>query len=366
MEVDASALRENFAAVRASVGPRVGVVPMVKADAYGLGLAGALRTLEPLDPRGFGVATIAEGEAVRRAGCRRPVMVFSPAARHELAAAARAGLTVSVSHATVLAALAERAAEGEAPPFQLEVDTGMGRAGFDWREASVWGPLAREAHEAGAAWTGCYTHLHSADEDAESVREQSRRFGDALDGLPVPEGTFRRHLLNSAGAFRTPELALDLVRPGIFLYGGSVGEGLPEPAPVASVRGRVVHLKEARKGDTVGYGATHVARGPERWATVALGYGDGLPRSLGNRGSALVHGHRVPIVGRISMDVTVVDISSAPSVSLGEVVTFLGCDGDARITVDEVAEVAGTISYEILTGFTARVPRVWEDDGHGS
>lgn len=363
MEVDASALRENLAAVRASVGPGPGLVPMVKADAYGLGMEAAVRTLDPLGPWGWGVATVEEGQGVRGTGSDRPVVVFSPVGVHELRAAAAADLTVSVSHAVVLEAL--EALGGGAPAFHLEVDTGMGRAGFDWRDASTWGPLARRAHDAGARWAGCYSHLHSADEDGASVDVQRGRLDQALDGLPLPEGPVLRHLLNSPGAFRRPEHALDLVRPGIFLYGGRVGAGVPAPAPVASVRARVVHLRDARPGDTLGYGATHVARTPERWATVALGYGDGLPRALGNRGSALVHGHRVPIVGRISMDVTVVDISSVPSVSLGEVVTFLGCDGDARIPVDEVAELAGTISYEILTGFTARVPRVWEDGAHG-
>lgn len=363
MEVDASALRENLAAVRASVGPGPGLVPMVKADAYGTGVSGALDALEPLDPWGYGVATVEEGRGLREAGCRRPVVVFSPVGLAEFREAARASLTVTVSHRRVLEALAE--AGPEAPHFHLEVDTGMGRAGFDWRKATGWGPLARRAHEAGARWGGCFSHLHSADHDASSAREQGRRFEAALAALDLPDGPFHRHLLNSAGAFRVPELALDLVRPGIFLYGGRAGAGLPEPAAVASVRARVVHLKDAREGDTLGYGATHVARGPERWATVALGYGDGLPRILGNRGSALVRGRRVPIVGRISMDVAVVDISATPSVSLGEVVTFLGCDGDACITVDEVAELAGTISYEILTGFTARVPRVWAHEVRG-
>jgi alanine racemase len=360
MEVDASALRENVAAVREAVGPGPGLLPMVKADAYGTGLEEALGVLEPLAPWGYGVATLAEGEAVRRPGIRRPVVVFTPLGPWELQGAARAGLTVTVSHPDVLEALASAGAD--APDFHLEVDTGMGRAGFDWREPGAWAPLAARAHRAGARWTGCYTHLHSADEEAGSAREQARRFRTVLEAFAPPGPPFLRHVLNSPGSLRLPELALELVRPGIFLYGGRAGRGLPPPQPVASVRGRVVHLKDARPGDTLGYGATHVARTAERWATVSLGYGDGLPRVLGNRGSALVRGRRVRIVGRISMDVTVVDISAVPSVSLGEIVTFLGSDGEDRITVDEVAEWAGTISYEILTGFTPRLPRIWRED----
>ena len=165
---------------------------------------------------------------------------------------------------------------------------------------------------------------------------------------------------------RCPAYAGDAVRPGIFLYGGRVGRDLPAPEAVASVRARVVHVRSAAAGTTVGYGSTYRADGDERWATVSIGYGDGLPRSLGNCGSALVAGRRVPIIGRISMDVTVVDITGAPSVESGDVATFLGSDGDERITVDEVAELAGTISYEVLTGFTQRLPRVWMERGSGS
>jgi len=193
---------------------------------------------------------------------------------------------------------------------------------------------------------------------------ETRRFEAVLSSLAVPEGDFLVHALNSAGAMRCPEYARSAVRPGIFLYGGSVGDDLAAPEAVASVHACVVHVRPAETGATVGYGSTYRAEGRERWATLAIGYGDGWPRALGNRGHALVRGHRVPIVGRISMDVTVVDISglSAP-VRVGDVATLLGADGDERITVDEIATEAGTISYEILTGLTARLPRVWTDGG---
>ncbi|MCG6954594.1 MAG: alanine racemase, partial [Gemmatimonadetes bacterium] len=195
-----------------------------------------------------------------------------------------------------------------------------------------------------------------------SVDTQWRRFQEIVSRIQQPEVPLLVHALNSAGAMRCPKYAGDLVRPGIFLYGGAVGAGLPEPRAVAAVRARVIHVRSVRAGTTVGYGATYRSKGPERWATVAMGYGDGLPRNLGNRGFALVHGARVPIIGRISMDVTVVDITDVAGVSPGDVATFIGSDGGARITVDEVAGLAGTISYEILTGFTPRVPRIWIDD----
>ena len=127
----------------------------------------------------------------------------------------------------------------------------------------------------------------------------------------------------------------------------------------------VVHVRDVPEGTTCGYGATYTSRGPERWATLSIGYGDGLPRALGNRGHALLGGRRVPIVGRVSMDVTVVNIGAAGGVGVGDVATLIGRDGAEEITVDEVAALAGTISYEVLTGLTRRLPRIWSDD-HGS
>jgi len=212
-------------------------------------------------------------------------------------------------------------------------------------------------------WEGCFTHFHSADEVGEATENQWDRFHQAVACLPpMPPGAIL-HACNSPGALRRPDFAADAVRPGIFLYGGSVGEGLPRPEPVAALRARVTLLRDARKGDTLGYGATHAARGPERWATVGIGYGDGLPRLLGNRGHALVKGRRVPIIGRISMDATVLDVSGVDGLEVGTVATFFGRDEGGEIAVDEVAGLAQTISYEILTDLTLRVPRIWTADG---
>jgi alanine racemase len=191
---------------------------------------------------------------------------------------------------------------------------------------------------------------------------------DVLSSLAHPREDFLVHAQNSAGALREGRLEsggyrIGAVRPGIYLYGGSAGAGLPEPDPVAAVRARVVHVRDASPGTTVGYGATHAARGWERWATLGIGYGDGLPRALGNTGQALVNGRRVPIIGRISMDLTVVNISGLDGVEAGDVATLIGDGGSERITVDEVARQVGTISYEVLTGFTPRLPRIWVDDG---
>jgi len=347
---------------------------MVKANAYGLGVEGVVARLEPEDPRGYGVATTAEGVRLRELGIGRPVLVFTPLPVADVEPAMEAGLTLCISSVESLGeAVRVGNALGRGGEFHLEVDTGMGRAGVPWQgvleDPVPFREALRGAGASGVRWTGCFTHFHSADEPGSpGVQEQSRRFRACLEALGAPASgpTFQLHLANSAAALRGIPGWGDPVRPGIHLYGGSVGDGW-SAEPVAHLRARVVHLREARAGETLGYGSTHVAAGPERWATLSIGYGDGLPRALGNRGEVLLRGGRVPIVGRVSMDMTVVDVSRLPGdpVRLGEVATLMGRDGEGEIGVDEVASWAGTISYEVLTGLTSRLPRLWMAQGEG-
>jgi alanine racemase len=360
VDVDTGALCANYERVRETVGNDVGIIAMVKADAYGLGAERVTRALEPLQPYAFGVAAAEEGKALRAAGVRRPIIVFTPLTREALQVAAQHELTPAISEVAMLDYWSEI---GHGAPFQLEIDTGMGRAGFDWRETSAWGEYVHSAIAGGAQCNGVFTHFHGADAaDGAAAGVQWQRFRDALAQLPLSTDDLLVHACNSAACLRWPEYALDAVRPGIFLYGGHPAPGIPgeeryRPAPVASVCARVVLVRDVPPGSTVGYGATHAARGWERWATVAIGYGDGLPRALGNVGSALVRGRPARIVGRISMDMTVVDVTGVAEVTAGDTATFIGSDGEEEILVDEVAAQAGTISYEILTGLTPRLIR---------
>jgi alanine racemase len=362
VEVDLAALQRNLRRVREAAGA-AGIVPMLKADAYGLGLEAVLAAvageLAPEGPWAVGVAAVAEGEALRGLGWRGRVVVFSPLGPEEYARAAEAGLALALSSPDAVGrwAAAARAA-GRRLPFHAEVDTGMGRAGLPWDEAAAWGPALRDAAADLLEWEGCFTHFHSADApDLASTDEQHRRFRSALEVLGGAPGV--THSSNSAAALRRGGYGDALVRPGIYLYGGEAGPGVV-PEPVAAVRARIGLLREVPPGTTVGYGATYAARRRERWGTLPIGYGDGVPRALyTGGGEALVRGMRVPIVGRVSMDATVVDLTDVPGAAEGDAATLLGTDGNETITLDEVARRCGTISYEILTGLTPRLPRVY-------
>ncbi|MCH8810498.1 MAG: alanine racemase [Gemmatimonadetes bacterium] len=360
VEVRPGALRRNLRRIRESVGDAAAVIPMVKADGYGLGMEDVVRTLESEDPWGFGVATVEEGLRLRGAGVTIPVIIFNPVPPGSYDSAVAHDLTLTVSDLDSVERVAAAATRtGQVGRFQVEIDTGMGRSGFDWRRVAEWGPGLVDRTSSTSIWEGCYTHFHSADlVDDAPTRTQWENFNAALERLEPEKGSLI-HACNAAAAMRYPTFAADAVRPGIFLYGGSIGEGVAPPEEVVRVRARVTLIRDVPQSTTLGYGATYRSSGNERWATLGIGYGDGFPRVLGNRGSALLAGQRLPIIGRISMDMTVVDITGAGGVRVGDVATLIGRDGDGVIPLDEIADLAGTISYEILTGFTARMPRIW-------
>jgi alanine racemase len=363
VEVDLAALRRNLRRVRQAAGAAAGIVPMLKADAYGLGMEAVLGAvageLAPEGPWAVGVAAVAEGEALRGLGWRGRVVVFAPLGLEEYTRAARAGLTLALSSPDAVGRWASAARTAtRSLAFHAEVDTGMGRAGLAWDRAGDWAPAVRDAAADLLEWEGCFTHFHSADApDLSATDEQHRRFRAALEALGW---TVRvTHSSNSAATLRRGGYGDALVRPGIYLYGGEAGPGVV-PEPVAAVRARIGLLREVQPGTTVGYGATYAARRRERWGTLPIGYGDGVPRALyTGGGEALVRGRRVPVVGRISMDATVLDLTDVPGAAEGDVATLVGTDGNETITLDEVARRCGTISYEILTGLTPRLPRVY-------
>jgi len=345
VEVDLGALRRNGAALAARA--HIPLLAVIKADGYGLGAVPVAGALEPLDPWGFGVATVPEGIELRDAGVSRPILVLSPVLPDEYPAVRGAGLRPSLGSAS---AIADWARTGGGA-WHLSIDTGMNRAGISWSEVGGLDEMLRQV-----APEGAYTHFHSADLNDDSTGEQMRRFRCALDALPSRPRYL--HAENSPAIERGTSSSWDLARPGVFLYGVGGGEGATiSPEPVAHLRARVIDLRTVSDGETVSYGATWRARGTRRIATLGIGYADGYRRALSNRGTVLLNGQRVPVAGIVTMDMTMVDVTDVHC-EIGDVATLIGRDGDDVLTIDDVATTAQVLSYELLVGLKLRVPRI--------
>ena len=360
IEVDLGALRRNSRVISDRVGDGCRLLPMVKADAYGVGMERVVRALEPMAPWGFGVATTREGRDLRRMGWDGRVVVCAPTLPADVPSLKEERLEPAVPGIEALLACAERGA-AEPLSVHLEVDTGMGRLGLSWEEADEWAPeVASVVRAGGVRLVGTMSHFHSADRPGDSTRTQWARLREALEAMRsagVDPGLV--HAANSAGALLHTGLEADLVRPGIYLYGG--GDWQPEAASVVSVRARVLAVRDVRAGSTVSYGATWSAPREARLATLGIGYGDGLRRELSNRGRALIHGEAAPFRGVVCMDTVVVDVTGRDDVHPGDVATLLGKDEGASIGLADMARLCDTIDYEILTGLGGRLPRVEVD-----
>ena len=348
VEVDLGALQRNGRAIAARAG--VPLLPMVKADGYGLGAAAAARALEPLEPWGYGVAMLDEGRALREAGIRRPIVVFTPLAAEEMSTARDAGLVPALGDRVAI----ERWGASGGGAWHLDIDTGMTRTGVRWTDVGSLEALLRANPPEGA-----FTHFHSAERNDGSMDVQESRFRAALAALPARPPLV--HAESGAAIARRERSEWDLVRPGVFLYGVGSGPGAKiSPEPVAHVRARVVALHDLEDGETVSYEASYRAVGPRRIATLSIGYADGYRRALSNRGNAFVGGRRVPIAGIVTMDMTMLDVTGVPC-ALGDVATLVGCDGGGELTVEEVARTADLSPYELLTGLRPRLARVYRE-----
>ncbi len=336
-DIDLAAVVANARTIAASSGARL--LPMVKANAYGVGALPVVRALEALDPWGFGVATVEEGAELRAAGITRPILVFTSLQRSLIPQYHQHELRPAIGDREALEAWL---GQGDRP-FHVELDTGMARAGFRFDAPADWIGLLDEA----PGMEGAFTHFHSADTDPDSVERQWRRFQELLQALPRRPALV--HAANSAAALRGRAYAGDLVRPGIFLYGGEVG-GV-RPVPVARLRSRVIARRTVARGETVSYGATWTAAHATEVATLAIGYADGVHRTLSNNGMVELNGAVVPIVGRVTMDCIMVAVEGR--CALGDVATIFG----GLVSLDAQARRAGTITYELLTAMGPRVAR---------
>lgn len=355
VEIDLGALLRNGARVAEHTGSRL--LPMVKADAYGLGAVRVACALQELDPWGYGVATVHEGDELRRAGVDRPIIIFTPVLPDEFDAVRRARLTPALGDGASI-----RLWRRTGLPWHLAIDTGMNRAGVPWREVGA----LRDALE-GSCPQGVFTHFHSAEREDGSRVEQEKRFESVLAELPVqPEMVHAENSPAAAHRGGAKHRTWSVARPGVFLYGVGFGVSAElQPEPVVAVRARVVDLRTIAPGDTVSYGATFRAVRPTRIATLAIGYADGYRRAFGNRATVLVRGRHAPVAGNVTMDMTMVDVTDLEC-EVGDVATLVGRDGEESLTVNDVADFGNVSPYELLTGLRGRLPRRYLSDANAA
>ena len=361
VEVSLGRIRANYRAVRALVGDAVDVMPVVKADAYRHGAIEVSRALEAEGAGWLAVSSVEEGIALREAGIRARILVmadFLPEVRPALAA----------YHLTpVIPALEDVTA---APvPYHLKIDSGMGRLGTRASPETIVRAVAAAVTSTGVPLEGLMTHFASSGNyDSKQTEEQLRNFERVLAALRQA-GLAPRYVHQSGTipiAYRRVEALGNLVRPGHAIYGyvsparGGPGKAL-HVAPALTWKATVLTVKDVETGALIGYGGIHRAARPMRIAVLAAGYADGIPHRLGNRGHVIAKGKLAPIVGAVSMDLTTIDVTASPELRPGDAVTLLGSEGAVSIDAQQMARVAGTISYAVLCGIHARVKRVYVD-----
>ncbi len=365
VEVDLGAIARNLSRVRAHV-DGAAVMPIIKANAYGHGLVNVARRLAVTNIYAFGVALLEEALLLRQSGVHSDILVLGGFAEQQLPAFFEQGLMITVPSAAKLLQV-ERAAAASAvrPRIHLKVDTGMGRLGTQYFESAAFLELAARCEHVEVA--GIFSHFANSDAaDLGSARMQLERFQEVCAfydraSLPVPV----RHMANSGAVLQFAESHLDLVRPGIMLFGVypslEVQRTLPL-TPALSWKTSVAFSKELPPGHPVSYGSTWQSDVATQVLTLPVGYGDGYFRSMSGQAEVIIGGERYPQVGRICMDQTMVRAVGGADLHAGDEVILMGSSGKASITADDLAAWAGTIPYEILTNVNARVPRTYVDN----
>ena len=366
VEVDLVSFAANWATLRRLVGPAVKIMQVVKADAYGHGAIEMSNAALKNGAYCLGVANADEGAQLRVSGITAPIVILSPATDSEIDQIIKYGLTPSVSDLGFAREFQKRAKKaGIQAPVHVEVDTGMGRGGTMQAEACQ--TIGEIAALPNLTIEGIFTHFAESEILSYYNNQQWRDFTSILEKLAAGGTVIPiRHAANSGAILNYPAFNLDMVRPGLMSYGiypSAETRGKADLAPVMTFKTRVVLVKEFPEGYSIGYGRSFITRRPTRIATIPVGYGDGFGCLLSNQGEALVGGKRVPVAGRVSMDMCTLDVSQVPGCAVGDEVVLLGAQGSERITAEEIAAKAHTISYEVLCALGKRAPRVFLHQG---
>ncbi len=361
VEVDLGNLTHNFNAIRAKIGTAK-LMATIKANAYGHGLIPVAHHLERLGADYFCVALIEEGIELRKAGITTPILIFGGLTMAQIPLYLEYDLAITAPSLEKLAHINNVAQEmGTIAKVHLNIDTGMARIGIRWQNAHKLFALAQTCSH--VRIEGVYSHFANSDvSDLSSAYEQLENFKRALaffqdNNLKTP----MRHIANSGGVLQMPDAYLDAVRPGIALFGIYPADECVQSIPlkpVMALRSHVVYFKVIAAGTPVSYGHTWTAPQQTRIVTLPVGYGDGYPRALSNKGEVLIRGKRYQIAGRVCMDQVMIDIGWDEAYN-GDTVTLIGEDGENQITIEELSEWANTNPYEILTTFNTRIPRLY-------
>lgn len=374
-EIDLSAIAHNVKEFQRLVAPGVKIMPAVKANGYGHGAVEVSKTALQNGASQLGVARIEEGIALRKAGIDSPILVFGYTSPDNTLEIIENDLTITVSQTDVAQKIASAAInQGKTVKIHWKIDSGMGRIGMLTKEGHPGCPDLNDnsinsvleiSKAKGLELAGIYTHFAQADHtDKDYTKKQFDIFTGFTEqlqkaGLDIP----LKHAANSAAAIEMPETHLDMIRPGISFYGlypsDEVDKSLIDLKPAMQLKTKIVSLKKVPKGFKVSYGSTYVTEKETTIAVVPIGYADGFSRQFSSNGSMLVHGKKVPIVGRVCMDLTMLDVGAIDDICLEDEVVVFGSQGESFIGADELAGKINTINYEIVSALTSRVQRKW-------
>lgn len=365
-EINLDAVLHNMEQMGQRIGTGVRIMSVIKTDGYGHGAVPIGRVLEPLPITwGYATATVEEAQILRRNGLKKPVLVLGAAFSEQYQELIKDDIRASVYSLKQAQDMEQAAARtGGRITVHIKIDTGLSRLGFQVTEKAA-DEIAQIASMPHMVMEGIFTHFAKADaRDKTMARQQLEKFQEMRNLLSSRQVDIPLvHSSNSAAIIDMPEAHMSLVRAGISLYGmwpsDEVQKENLDLQPVLSLKSRIVFLKELEPGRAISYGASYKTTKKQRIATIPVGYGDGYPRSLSNKGYVLLHGKKAPICGRICMDQFMVDVTHIPEAEEGDVVTLVGKDGRERISMEEIGEVSGRFNYEFACDLGKRIPRVY-------
>ncbi|MFH1593701.1 MAG: alanine racemase [Candidatus Omnitrophota bacterium] len=361
-EIDLKAVRHNCRKIQNALGRKVNIMAVVKANAYGHGIIEISRVLEELKIGYLGVATLDEAVMLRKSGIRLPVLILGSVLPQEVEAACRNDVTLTLCNKDVLKACEQAAGKRLKPKVHIKVDTGMGRIGV-WHKDAVEFIIDVKRRSPRVDIEGIYTHFSIAGRDKFFTQYQIDSFEDILQnldsiGIRIP----LKHAANSIAVIDWKRSHLNMARPGIIIYGVYPKRNfarLIKLKPALSLKTKVTFIKKTPPGRSISYGRTYITQSYTKIATLPIGYADGYGRILSNKAEVLIRGHKAPVIGKVTMDQTMIEVGHIKNVRVGDEVVLIGRQRSEEIRVERLARLAGTIPYEIVTGITGRVPRTY-------